>query len=154
MHLCSTEVVIISWIVIDNRLTSTDKNQCFSKIWTRVTYHFHCISRTSDWISEELFSTESEKKGLVIIHILSRLTERLFGVTSEHKTRGVIAHRHCGTAGVTSLVEGCSGETMDAGLVQQLESDSPQLGADCSLLALGQPWVHSDSWSAEVCNGC
>lgn len=120
IHVCSTEVVIISWIVMDYCFVSVYKNQIFSKIWTTATYHFHCICRSGDRIFEERFSTEGKKEGLVIMHVLSRLTERLFGVTSKHKTGGVISHRHCGAVVVTSLVEGCAGETVDAGLVQQL----------------------------------
>lgn len=137
MHFCSIEVVIISWTAINYCLASTDKNQCFSKIWTRFTNHSHCISGIGDGIFEELFSTEGEKKSLVIMHVLSRLIESLFGVASKHITGGIIAHRHCGTVVVTSLVEGCSAETMDAGLVQQLKSDTSKLGADCFLPALG-----------------
>lgn len=120
MHFYSTEVVIGSRIAVHYCLAPIDENQCFSKIWTRVSYHFHCINSASDRIFEELFSAEGEKKGLVIVHVLARLTEGLFGVASKHITQGVIAHRHRGTAVVTALVEGCTGETMDAGLVQQL----------------------------------
>lgn len=137
MHFSSSEVVIISRITINYWLASIDKNQCFSKIWTRVTNHSHCISRSGDRIFAELVSMESEKKSLVIMHILTRLTKRLFGVTSKNITRGVIAHRHCGAMVVTSLVEGCTSEIMDTGLVQQLQFDISQLGTDCFLLASG-----------------
>ncbi len=144
MHFCRCKVVIIPRTAINYCFASIDKNQVFSKIWTRVSYHFHCISRSSDWKFEELFTTEGEKKCLVIVDILSRLTERLFGVTSKHITRVVVAHRHCGADVVTSLVEGCTGETMDAGLVQQLQLDTSQLGADCFLLVPGKLGVHGE----------
>lgn len=86
MHISSSEVVMSPWSAMYNCLASMDKNQIFSKIWTTVSYHFHCTTSASDRIFEELFSTEGEEKGLVIIHIGRRLTERLFGVASKHVT--------------------------------------------------------------------
>lgn len=122
---------------MDCCFASHDKNQIFSKIWTTVTNHSYCISWRRDWIFDELFSIKGEKKGLLILHVPARLTEGWFGVASKHITGSIEAHRHRGTVFVTLLVEASTAETMDAGLVQQTQFDSSQLGADFFLLAAG-----------------
>ena len=93
---------------------------------------------------------EAVQEGLAVADQNPALAVVLRGVRSEHVARPVVCGQQRGPLLVTALVEAVGGVAVDAGLVQQVETDPAEQRQQLLLLVAGQAGLHHghDVWRA------